>query len=109
MNHAPLIIALVAAPVLVSCGSQSSENVSANVEAIENVTLDNLMNQIENDSAEAPAAEPGTPEELKQAEPAPRPQPDRAPPPPRPKAKAPPPPVDPHAGHDMGNMANMQH
>ena len=98
MKHAPLIIALVAAPVLVSCGSQSSENVSANVEAIENVTLDNVMNQIENDSAEAPAAEPGTPEEPKQAEPASRP-----------KAKAPPPPADPHAGHDMGNMANMQH
>jgi len=61
-----------------------------------------------NVAAEAPAIEPTTAPEPKQAES--RADRDATS---RPKTKVDPPPVDPppadpHAGHDMGNMANMQ-
>lgn len=104
MKQVSLIIASVAAPALVSCGSQTSDNLSANTQAIENAVLENVAADAANVAAEAPAIEPTAVPKPKQAER----RPDREPAP-RPKTIVDPPPVDPHAGHDMGNMANMQH
>lgn len=56
-----------------------------------------------NTSASAPAGA-GAPNSRPKAQPAPRERPS-----PAPKARPPQPAADPHAGMDMGNMANMSH
>ncbi len=109
MRFFSVISVLVLVTPLASCGSESAENLQANVEAGD-VNLQNVMPAEPADAnvdAPAPAAEnampvPGSNVQEKQvfrhrepARPAPRPEPKEEPP------------VDPHAGHDMGNLANM--
>ena len=112
-----LVFALAAA-LLAGCGAQPQGN-----EAVE---ADNLLEPVENlvsntadDATAAPGNEApqaaGTPGTSAPAAVPPAPPGSTAPPPPaagkRPSTRPPQPQAepDPHAGHDMGNMANMQH
>ena len=106
------IMALASFPALAACGDRGDDNITAEeinrlgpVE--ENVIAEPgnqlpIVNEVNNIAPVPEASAPAEPP--RKASPTPRPER----PAPRPKAP-PPPPVDPHAGHDMGNMANMSH
>ena len=118
MKRMMAIAALMTLPALAACGQQGGDaNVTAEdinrlgtVEQNVAVEPGNLMPTVDGVGNAAAEPEPSAPApaERNAVEPprkaTPTPRPER--PAPRPKA---PPPVDPHAGHDMGNMANMSH
>lgn len=99
------LTAVVALPALAACGGNAG-NQASTADLNNLVTADQnqlpTVNEVGNVAAEP---EPSAPVTRNSVEPAqrtsPAPRPER--PAPRPKAE----PVDPHAGHDMGNMANM--
>lgn len=102
-----LIMCLAGGPllaVLAACGqpsdSANQETAAENVQALPDEALLNDAAGAEQTNAEAPAQRP--PDAEKSIPP--------APPAEKPKAPKAPPPVndDPHAGHDMSNMANQQ-
>ena len=108
MRSYSIMLATLAAAAVASCGSDNTENLSANVQAldadIQNVMADESTDANAGAPIESAMPVPGANVQEKEVyrdrEP-PRPAPQ-----PKPKAE---PPADPHAGHDMGNMANMQH
>lgn len=112
MRFFSIISATAVATALASCGSESAENVSANVEAQE-VNVQNAMPAEPAEAiadAPAPAAEsampvPGSNVQEKQVfrDREPRRPPQQPEPKEEPKEE---PPVDPHAGHDMNNMSH---
>ena len=107
--HAMTIVSVLA---LAACGGATEAGNNAAAEPVENLALENVTAAEPTDAnaaavappadAAAPAGEPPAAAE--------RPAPKAAPaaPAPRPKTQPEPEP-DPHAGHDMANMANMQH
>ena len=108
MRFLSLVFATALAMPLASCGSESAENLSANVQA-EDVNVQNVMPAEPADAnaaAPAPAGEsampvPGSNVQEKQV------FRDREPPRPAPRSEPKEdPPVDPHAGHDMNNMSH---
>ena len=108
MRFFSVMLATALATPLASCGSENAENLSANVEAGD-VDVQNVMPAEPADAnaaAPAPAAEgampvPGSNVQEKQV------FRDREPPRPAPQPEPKEEPEDPHAGHDMNNMANM--
>lgn len=117
MKRLLAMLALGTMPALAACGQRANEAPSADVinhvatvgdnEAVA-ATLPPAANEAETGpevSAEPPAAKAGASK--------PRAAPPRSAPraePVEPPARAPQPqPADPHAGHDMGNMADMSH
>ena len=100
MKYPSIMLVTASAAALTACGMQGSENIAANVQAA-NANAENRAEPVPANGA-APEAAPSS------AMPVPGSNVEEmivhpAPPPP------PPTPADPHAGHDMGNMANMQH
>lgn len=117
MKRMMAITALMTLPALAACGQQGG-NANATAEDInrlgaveQNVAIEpeNQMMTVDAAGNAAAESEPSAPAVRNTVEPArkasPVPRPER----PAPRPKAPPPPVDPHAGMDMGNMANMSH
>lgn len=104
------ILAASATLALAACSTdQPSNNVVVNeAEPMMNV-LDDANNTATAPDASPPAAAPpaGAPDETRSEKAEASAAPPRSTPPARPRPKAEP--VDPHAGHDMGNMANMSH
>jgi len=104
------ILAASATLALAACSTeQSVNNVVVNeAEPVANV-FDDANNIATAPEASPPAAAPPTvaPDETRPEKAEAPAVPPRPTPPARPRPKAEP--VDPHAGHDMGNMANMSH
>jgi hypothetical protein len=101
------ILATAAALSLAACSSgQSPNNVAVPANDLEAVANDQSAappappEAVTNETAPPQAATAAPQAKAERA-----PEPRRAPAPPRPVPKQEP--VDPHAGHDMGNMANM--
>lgn len=101
------ILASTAALALAACSAeQPANNVTVTANDLGAVANDQVPSLPEPPTAAANETSPPRPDAATppaKAEPAREPR--RAPAPPRPAPKAEP--VDPHAGHDMGNMANM--
>lgn len=115
-----------AAVGLASCGEQSPENAAVDQNKVQQLGENILLDDPQNVNGPAPSAaptsnasQPSVPIPADPPEAQPRPRSDeppqgsraspvdeqrRAPPPAPPRPKAEP---DPHAGHDMANMANM--
>ena len=107
MRFLSLAFATVLATPLASCGSESAENLSANVQAGD-VNVQNVMPA---EPADANAAAPATAAESAMPVPGSNVQEkqvfhDREPPRPAPRSEPKDPSVDPHAGHDMNNMSH---
>lgn len=115
MKQIIAITALVTLPALAACGQQGG-NANVTAEDINRLGLveqnvafepENQMPTVDEAGNAGAAPEPSAPATRNSVEPArrasPAPRPER--PGSRPKAE----PADPHAGHDMGNMANMSH
>ena len=105
-----ILFVAVSAALVGGCGSESAENLSANVQAGD----DNLQNVMPSEPADANAAAPDPAAESAMPVPGSNvqekqvfrdresPRPPRRPEP----AVEPEEPADPHAGHDMNNMAH---
>lgn len=114
MKRIMTILALASLPALAACGQQSADG-NASAENINRLGAAepeaaamhaNEMSPEGNGADVVATPEPNTPAPASRegAE-----QPRKAEPAPARRERLAPPPVDPHAGHDMGNMANMQH
>lgn len=114
MKYMMTVLALASLPALAACGQERADNNvtaedinrlgTAEPEAMTDPA--NALPPADNGAEEASAPQPSAaaPTAPDAAEPRPK-----APPAPRRERPAPPPPADPHAGMDMGNMANMSH
>ena len=114
MKRRMAIAALMTLPALGACGQQGDGNVTANdinrLGTVEHNMAAEPENQLPIVDEVGNAAAAPTPAERNAVEPPRNASPALRPERPAPRPKAPtPPPVDPHAGMDMGNMANMSH
>jgi hypothetical protein len=119
MNRNMAFVALAAIPGLTACGDRSGENAAIDQNVLQASQEDVLSNDAGNISASAPIenVDTATPSEAPES-----PRGEEAPVPknessaerddggrPPPEAPRPQPEPDPHAGHDMNNMAEMSH